>query len=65
VSERLADSALRLCGEVCRALGWLPHEFWQVTPAELSTLFKNHDGDPAQGVTRGELTAMLEQDRHE
>jgi hypothetical protein len=65
VSARLADSALRLCGEVCRALGWHPQEFWQATPVELSTLFKNHDGDLAQGVTRGELTAMLEQDRHE
>ena len=65
MSERLSDGALRLCGEVCRALGWLPQEFWQATPAELFCIFTNHDGSPAQGITRGDLAALLEQDRHE
>ena len=65
MSERLSDSAMRLCGEVCRALGWHPQAFWSLTPTELSCIFMNHDGGPTPGITRGDLAALLEQDRHE
>ncbi|RIV90924.1 phage tail assembly chaperone [Aurantiacibacter xanthus] len=65
MSEHLSDSALRLCGELCRSLGWPPQAFWQATPAEIFCIFANQNGDPAEGLTRGELAALLEQDRHE
>ena len=30
-----ANSAAKLCGQSAVLLGWRPHEFWAVTPAEL------------------------------
>ncbi|WP_137680350.1 phage tail assembly chaperone [Aurantiacibacter suaedae] len=65
MSEDLSDSALRLCGELCRSLGWNPQDFWRATPAELFCIFANQNGEQAEGLTRCELAALLEQDRHD
>jgi hypothetical protein len=60
-----AASAGRLAGLVPRALGWRPDEFWNATPAELAAIFAAPDDNPAASpLTRGELAALLEQDRH-
>ena len=65
MSERFAAIAVPLCGKVCRALGWRPAHFWLATPAELRAVLTDDEGQAGLGVTRTELTAMLEQDRDE
>ncbi len=63
MSETFAAGARRLAGIVPRALGWRPDDFWNATPAELAAIFA--DSRPgAAPLTRGELTALMEQDRH-
>lgn len=52
-----AEHANILCGHVCLALGWRPHEFWDATPAELLAItaaLSPHDALPpdAQSITR-------------
>ena len=63
MTQTFAAGALRLAGLVPRALGWRPDDFWTATPAELAAIFT----EPADGgapLTRGELDALMEQDRH-
>ena len=61
--ETFAGGALRLAGLVPRALGWRPADFWDATPAELAAIFS--DNAPGEApLTRGELAALMEQDRH-
>jgi hypothetical protein len=59
-----AKSAGRLAGLVPRALGWRPGEFWNATPAEIAAIFLTEHQSGAAPLTRGELTVLLEQDRH-
>jgi hypothetical protein len=70
MSETFAAGARRLAGIVPRVLGWRPDDFWNATPAELTALFtavlrqardERTGGTP---LTRGELTALMERDRH-
>lgn len=64
MSETFAASAGRLAGVIPRLLGWRPDDFWNATPAELTAIFAS-DGEPSgTALTRGELTDLLEQDRH-
>lgn len=64
MSDTFAAGAGRLAGIVPRLLGWRPGDFWNATPAELAAIF-TAEGEPgAAPLTRGELTALLEQDRH-
>lgn len=35
------DTALQLCGQCAFLLGWRPHEFWDVTPAELACVLNS------------------------
>jgi hypothetical protein len=58
-----AESAARLAGLVPRLLGWRPGDFWNCTPAELAAIFAEPDDNSAAALTRGELDALLEQDR--
>ena len=55
--------AARLAGVIPRLLGWQPGDFWNATPAELAAIFTAPD-QPAAPLTRGELNALMEQDRH-
>ena len=52
-----ADSALQLAGQTALLLGWRPDEFWNATPAELSTILAAllPAGDAADGATLTEL----------
>jgi hypothetical protein len=59
-----AAGACRLAGIAARLLGWRPDDFWNATPAELAAVFSATDEPRAAPLTRGELTALLEQDRH-
>lgn len=37
MSERFGEAAARLCAVAASLLGWRPNDFWNATPAELST----------------------------
>lgn len=58
-----ADCARRLSGLVPRLLGWRPTDFWAATPAELAAIFET-PADTAAPVSRDDLNAMLERERH-
>ncbi len=65
MSETFAASAARLAGLVPRLLGWRPTDFWNATPAELAAILTAPEHPPGgTPLTRGELAALLEQDRH-
>ena len=49
---------------VPRLLGWRPCDFWNATPAELAAIFTDPATDGGAPLTRGELDALMEQDRH-
>ena len=59
-----AAEARRLAGITARLLGWRPDDFWNATPAELATIFAAPAEPGAAPLTRGELAALVEQDRH-
>jgi hypothetical protein len=59
---RFAQSALRLCALAARALGWKPAEFWAATPAELAAILAPPRDVGTGGVSRSDLTRMMEQD---
>ncbi|WP_066560529.1 phage tail assembly chaperone [Croceicoccus bisphenolivorans] len=61
--QRFADSAARLSGQCALMLGWRPDEFWAATPAEVSAIIEAANGPrQASGISRSELTQLLEQD---
>ena len=68
--ETFAAGAGHLAGLIPRALGWRPDDFWNATPGELAAIFAavlRQARDEREGghpLTRGELAALLEQDRH-
>ena len=64
MSETFAAAALRLAGIVPRVLGWRPDDFWNATPAELAAIFTANEPPGGAPLTRGELAALMEQDRH-
>jgi hypothetical protein len=64
MSGTFAAGAARLAGAVPRLLGWRPGDFWNATPAELAAIFTAPDQPEAAPLTRGELTVLMEQDRH-
>ncbi len=59
-----AASAQRLAGQVPRLLGWRPSEFWAATPAELAAIFAAETPGSDAALTRTELNALLEHERH-
>ena len=63
MTDHLAPAALRLCAQLCRALGWRPEHFWHATPAEIACVVCDADA-PAPTMTRATLDALLEQDSH-
>lgn len=64
MSRTFAATAARLAGLVPRLLGWRPDDFWNATPTELAAIFATDEQPGGHPLTRGELTALLEQDRH-
>lgn len=51
-SERgFGDLASKLCGVVCRLLGWKPREFWEATPAELAAMLADEGSAPPDEAT--------------
>jgi hypothetical protein len=64
MTETFAAVAVRLAGLVPRALGWRADDFWNATPAELAAIFAVDEQSGGAPLTRGELAALLEQDRH-
>lgn len=57
------DAAARLSGTVPLLLGWTPEAFWNATPAELAAILAPGASDTATPLSRGELNALMEQDR--
>ena len=64
MSGTFAAGAARLAGVIPRLLGWRPYDFWNATPAELAAIFTAPELPDAAPLTRGELAALMEQDRH-
>ena len=64
MTETIAAGALRLAGQIPRLLAWRPDDFWNATPAELAAIFAAEEQPGGTPLTRGELAALLEQDRH-
>ena len=64
MSGTFAAGAARLAGVIPRLLGWRPDDFWSATPAELTAIFTATGESGATPLTRGELSALMEQDRH-
>ncbi len=64
MSGTFAAGAARLAGVVPRLLGWRPGDFWNATPAELAAILTATDDPGAVPLGRGELSALMEQDRH-
>lgn len=64
MSGTFTAEAARLAGVIPRLLGWKPDDFWNATPAELAAIFTSPDQPDTAPLTRGELTTLLEQDRH-
>lgn len=64
MSDAFATGAQRLAGLIPRRLGWRPGEFWDATPAELAAILAAGEAPPSHPLSRTELTALLERDRH-
>jgi len=64
VSATFAAAARRLSGIIPRALGWLPRDFWDATPAELAAIFAADETSEAEPLTRRELNVLLERERN-
>lgn len=61
MSGAFGPGALRLAGLMARVAGWRPGEFWESTPAEVAAVLAGWvDDDPAAGVDRDALAAMME-----
>jgi len=64
VSASFTERAARLSGVTCRALGWVPDQFWNATPAELAAIFEWADAQCGTPIRREELTALMERERN-
>lgn len=63
MSQRLAADAVRLCGLVCRQLGWRPADFWEMTPAEVAAVCAGESEPDTPTLSRSELEELMEQHR--
>jgi hypothetical protein len=62
MSAAFGPGAVRLAGLMARLAGWRPGEFWAATPAEAAAVLAGwvEDHEPAAGVDRDTLAAMME-----
>lgn len=65
MSATFAASAAQLAGLATRAFGWLPDQFWQVTPAELAAALARGDAPTAPPLSRTELDALMERESYD
>jgi hypothetical protein len=59
-----SDAAKRLAGLSARALGWLPANFWEATPADLALALQDPNESASESLSRDELNQMLEGERN-
>lgn len=64
MSNCLAPHATRLCGVLCRQLGWRPADFWSATPAEIAAIFTDDTAGDQPRMDRDMLNTMMERDTH-
>ena len=64
VPQTLTAAASRLCGLLCRNMGWRPCDFWAATPAEIATIYQDESDAVRDGISRSELENLMEQDRN-
>lgn len=64
MSNCLAPHAARLCGVLCRQLGWRPADFWSATPAEIAAIFTDDTAGDQPRMDRDMLNTMMERDTH-
>ena len=64
MTRTFAAAAARLAGIVPRTLGWPPQSFWDATPAELAAIFVIDDQPAGTPLTREEMAALMEGERH-
>lgn len=64
MTDKFARLAERLAGIVPLTLGWRPGDFWDATPAELTTIFTPLTENAEPSLSRDELTALMERDAH-
>ena len=62
MKRSFAEGAGELARLAARLLGWRPDDFWQATPAELSTILAADPQDGAQAVSRREMQTLMERD---
>lgn len=63
MSTRFGTAAARLSGHAALLLGWAPDTFWSATPEELATILTAMRAPQGDGVDRGTLDRLMEQDR--
>jgi hypothetical protein len=63
VSDRFTPGAARLAGLIPRALGWRPDDFWNATPAELTSIFASGEAEQSEPLSRNDLERLLERER--
>jgi hypothetical protein len=62
MTETFAEAARALAQAACGRLGWSPDAFWAATPADLALTVEGLAGPAEAGLSRAEMTALMEQD---
>jgi hypothetical protein len=60
MSGSYSESAARLAGLACAALGWRPDEFWRATPMELATVLSALTSDVPPAAGADDLARLME-----
>lgn len=63
MSGTFGKVAARLSGQAALLLGWSPNRFWAATPEELATVLAAMRTPGGEGVDRGTIDRLMEQDR--
>lgn len=63
MSARFGAAAAQLSGHATLLLGWTPDTFWAATPEELATILTALRAPDGEGVDRGTIDRLMEQDR--
>lgn len=63
MSSIFGKVAARLSGQAALLLGWTPDRFWAATPEELATILAAMRAPEGDGMDRGTIDRLMEQDR--